>query len=1338
MRDSSSSRYEERTQYVPIHPETVCPYKRLTSISKILARYVIVFNCSDGVDYKMTAKMFSGLAQTGAWACLDEFNRISVEVLSVVATQISVIMAAVKKRSKMFFFEGQNIRLIPSCGVFVTMNPGYAGRAELPDNLKAIVRPVSMMVPDFSLIAEIMMFAEGFSSAKSLAKKMVAIMELSQQQLSKQDHYDYTLRSFVIPISRAAGAHKRVDPEGSEEAILYRTMQDLIMPKLVYLDIPLFRALLGDLFPGVDQPPDAGGDLRNMLEVKCAELGLQVVDDWIVKIIQIFDCKVARHGNMIVGKTGSGKTAAWRVLKAAMEQLCKDGKGEGEFQKVEVYTINPLALSNDEIYGCFDPASHEWTDGILARVMRTICKDESPNQKWTLFDGPVDTLWIESMNTLLDDNKLLTLLSGERIMMSPQVSILFEVEDLSQASPATVSRAGMIYLNVEDLGWWPFATSWLESLTQKYNSNSKGDKVLVPTMKLLLEKWMDQALEFRRLKCFQLVETDKLAALRQFTVLFESLLGDTTTSALDPSLYPAEEPELYQQMLEKQFVYCLVWSVGASLDDESRKKFDHFVRENENTLPPKDTVYEYSVDSQTRDWQLWEAKLTSYKPPSDQPFFRIMVPTVDTLRTKTVSLALTAAKTHVLIVGRVGVGKSMVATKCLEELPDGYGSCIVNFSAQTSSNSLQDTIEGKLEKRSKGTFAPPGGKRMVVLCDDFNMPQKSVFGFMPPLELLKLWADNGFWYDRAKQEVKNIKDIQLMASMAPPGGGRNAFSQRIMAVFGTINMTDPSDTQLRRIYATLLNHHLSPFDDSLKPLGDPIVKATIELYMTIAEELLPTPSKSHYLFNTRDLAKVIQGTMQTTPLFYDNKDSVLQLWCHECLRVFGDRMWDFNDQKWLRNQLDQKLLHNLSTSWETLFEPFYGECPPFVSFMRQDVDEPPYEPVIDPRRLKDTLSEKLEEYAIEPGNTQMDLVLFTDALMHVCRIHRVLCQPRGNALLVGVGGSGRKSLARLATYVADLKCFSIEITKNYRLLEFREDLKELFKLTGVANKPTVFLFDETQIVVETFLEDINNVLTSGEVPNLFAKDEIGGLCEDVRVEAKKANAGETQDELWAFFLGRVIKNLHIVLCMSPIGDGFRERTRMFPGLVNCCTIDWFAEWPSDALQEVAKKQMESEKEMDDEVKESLTKVFATCHRSTAEKSTEMLQSLKRKNYVTPTNYLEFVNGYRHLLTEKRKQIGGMANKLRGGVLKLDETQVQVGEMTVVAEEKQVVVAEAKKDCEELLVTIIADKRAADDQEKQVSAEAAKIGRDADEGTFSFLFYPEKSCSPFKTRSSCTS
>ena len=179
------------------------------------------------------------------------------------------------------------------------------------------------------------------------------------------------------------------------------------------------------------------------------------------------------------------------------------------------------------------------------------------------------------------------------------------------------------------------------------------------------------------------------------------------------------------------------------------------MRDLDSSVPTKDTVYEYFVDAKTKDWCLWESKLAAYKPDLENtPFFRIVVPTVDTTRTKSVALCLASMRSHVLIVGRVGVGKSMVAAKCLEELPDGYASCVVNFSAQTSSNSLQDVIEGKLEKRSKGTFAPPAGSAGGALQRLQHAAEVGV-RVHAPLELLKLWADNGFWYDRGKQEVRN-------------------------------------------------------------------------------------------------------------------------------------------------------------------------------------------------------------------------------------------------------------------------------------------------------------------------------------------------------------------------------------------------------------------------------------------------------------------------------------------------------------------------------------------------------------------------------------------------------
>ena len=150
-------------------------------LAKALAIQCVVFNCGDGLDVRMMARFFTGLASGGAWSCFDEFNRIFIEVLSVIAQQILTIQTAVKERKVEFFFDDRQIPLNLRFGVFITMNPGYAGRTELPDNLNALFRPISMMIPDYGLIAQIYLFADGFAQANTLSKKMVKLYSLASE-----------------------------------------------------------------------------------------------------------------------------------------------------------------------------------------------------------------------------------------------------------------------------------------------------------------------------------------------------------------------------------------------------------------------------------------------------------------------------------------------------------------------------------------------------------------------------------------------------------------------------------------------------------------------------------------------------------------------------------------------------------------------------------------------------------------------------------------------------------------------------------------------------------------------------------------------------------------------------------------------------------------------------------------------------------------------------------------------------------------------------------------------------------------------------------------------------
>ncbi|XP_021270931.1 dynein heavy chain 17, axonemal [Numida meleagris] len=1096
-------------------------------LGRAVGMMVYVFNCSEQMDYKSCGNIYKGLAQTGAWGCFDEFNRIAVEVLSVIAVQVKCIQDAIRAKKKTFNFLGETISLVPSVGLFITMNPGYAGRTELPENLKALFRPCAMVVPDFELICEIMLVAEGFIDAKLLARKFITLYTLCKELLSKQDHYDWGLRA-IKSVLVVAGSLKRGDPNRAEDQVLMRALRDFNIPKIVTDDLPVFMGLIGDLFPALDVP-------------RKRDLNFEKV----------------------TGRTGM-----------------ETGMGMGG--------PDPCSLAHS-------------------------------------FFCSVVTSWIE-----------------KRAVQSEKANLM-----------------------------------------------------------ILFDKYLPVCLEKLKFGFKKITPIPEITVIQMILYLLECLLT--------PHNVPPDSP---RELYELYFVFACTWAFGGAMFQDQlmdyRAEFSKWWVNEFKAIkfPAQGTIFDYYIDPETKKFMPWTDKVPAFKLDPDVPLQASMVHTTETIRIRYFMDLLMEKQRPMMLVGNAGTGKTVLMWDKLEALStDEYLVQSVPFNFYTTSAMLQAILEKPLEKKSGRNYGPPGTKRLIYFIDDLNMPEVDKYGTVAPHTLIRQHMDHGHWYDRNKLTLKDIHNCQYVACMNPTAGSFTIDS-RLQRHFCVFAVSFPGQDALLTIYSAILAQHLAlqKVPLAVQRLQEQLVAAALAMHQRVTAIFLPTAIKFHYLFNLRDLSNIFQGVLFSTPECLRSPTDLVRLWMHEAERVYGDKLIDDKDQK----SFGKMLTDTCKKFFADLNEEAMLAKPNMYCHFAQGIREPKYLQVPSWPSLNKLLAEALDSY--NEVNAVMNLVLFEDAVSHICRINRILESPRGNALLVGVGGSGKQSLSRLAAYISSLDVFQMTLRKGYGIPDLKLDLASQYIKAAVKNVPTVFLMTDSQVAEESFLVLINDFLASGEVPGLFQDDELENIISAMRPQVKFLGLQDSRENCWKFFIEKVRRQLKVILCFSPVGSTLRVRARRFPAIVNCTAIDWFHEWPEDALVSVSSRFLEETGDIEPEDKVSISQFMSYVHMSVKEMSQTYLAMERRYNYTTPKTFLEQIKLYQTLLSKKRSELTAKIERLENGLTKLQSTASQVDDLKATLAIQEAELKQKNEDADKLIHVVgvetekvSKEKAIADEEELKVQA-----------------------------------
>ncbi|KAJ8607590.1 hypothetical protein MRB53_040174 [Persea americana] len=1299
-----------------------------------LGRFTLVFNCDDTFDFQAMGRIFLGISQVGAWGCFDEFNRLEERILSAVSQQIQNIQVGLRKRvadpSAQIELVGRQLKVHPLTGMFITMNPGYAGRSNLPDNLKKLFRSVAMSKPDKEIIAEVMLFSQGFAEAKPLSRQIVPFFDKCSSNLSKQPHYDFGLRALKSVLVSSGGLKRtRLSTEEQDNAdiismeaqIIVQSIHETIAPKLVRADALELEKIEEEVFPGVHYKPAQLADLRIALQQVVEDRKLVANDAWITKVLQLYQIQALHHGVMMVGSSGTGKSTAWQALIAAMQRV---DNIEGV-----CHVIDPKVMSKENLYGSLDSTTREWTDGLFTSILRKVVdnlRGEDSKRHWIIFDGDVDPEWVENLNSVLDDNKLLTLPNGERLALPSNVRIMFEVETLKYATLATVSRCGMVWFSDDTVETSimisrhiaQLRTASFEDLEDDTTSPSSAEarlKVLSDMADVLEQKLQTNDLVQKTIeKSAELHHIMEFTSIRAIGTLF-SLLRKACRSILEHNMQHSDFPlaeEKIEAYLSKKLILALVWSFAGDCPLNERKVLGDFLAalatHDTPVLTEQISIIDYEVTLPEANWTPWQDQVPTIETNTHSVTQTdLVIPTLDTVRHEEILYSFLAEHKPLLLCGPPGSGKTMTLFSALRKLPSMEVAGL-NFSSATTPDLLIKTLEQYCDYKksvSGVTMAPKQiGRWLVVFCDEINLPSPDKYGTQRVISFLRqLVEHNGFWRSSTKTWV-GLERIQFVGACNPPtDAGRTPLGQRFLRHAPLVMVDYPGEVSLTQIYGTF-NNALLKVIPTLRGYADALTKAMIQVYLESQKRFTPD-IQPHYVYSPRELTRWVRAIYEAVrPLETLSLEGLVRIWAHEALRLFSDRLIAEDERKWTEETVDRvALLHfpNIDTE-QALHRPIL-----FSNWLSKN-----YVPV-ERDQLRGFVKARLRTFCEE--ELDVPLVLFNDVLEHVLRIDRVFRQSQGHVILIGVSGSGKTTLSRFVAWMNGLSVFQIKVHGRYSAEDFDDDLRNVLRRCGCKGEKICFIMDESNVLDSGFLERMNTLLANGEVPGLFEGDEYATLMTACKEGAQRQGLLlDSQEELYKWFTQQIVRNLHVVFTMNPPTEGLSSKAATSPALFNRCVLNWFGDWSDQALYQVAQELTLSididranynapdtlpleynQLSMPLSHRDAIVNAMVHVHHSLRHFNDRLQRQQNKTTFLTPRQFLDFTAHFVKLLSEKRDDLEEQQRHLNVGLDKLRETVAKVSDLKKSLAEKKSELERKNIEAGEKLQRMVADQQEAE-------------------------------------------